>query len=197
VLFAGRWHHTGQTRLGFLLFNLLLAAIPLGLAVLASHAHQAGHARLAALLLAAGLLFLPNAPYVVSDLIHVRARPGVPLWYDAALFGSAALAGVVLGVAALREARGTLRAMVGDRATFVLLAFATLASGFGIYLGRFVRLNSWDALFHPRAVLSDVVPPLLDPVAFSKAWVVTLVFGSLFAVAYLAHPRDEREGLSH
>jgi uncharacterized membrane protein len=50
-------------------------------------------------------------------------------------------------------------------------------------------LNSWDAVLHPRTVLSDVLPTLVDPLAHSKAWVVTLVFGALFTVAYLAAPR--------
>ncbi len=191
ALYIARWQHTGSTRLGFLVFNLVLAAIPLGFAMMASYAHRKERSGIAIGLLAGCLLFLPNAPYVVTDLIHLRARPGAPLWFDIALFGSAAIAGVVLGVAALRQARVTLLALFGPRVTFVMLGLATFASGFGIYLGRFVRLNSWDAVLHPGAVLSDVLPTFVDPLAHSKAWMVTLVFGALFTVAYLAAPRSD------
>lgn len=191
AIFAVRWQHTGQTRLGFLLFNVLLGGVPLACAALASIAHAHRRNGLAALALVVALLFLPNAPYVVTDLVHVRARPLVPLWFDVALFGSAALAGVALGVAALDEAASTLAPWIGPRATTALLGLATLASGFGIYLGRFVRLNSWDVVLRPRTVLHDVLAPVFHPLAFTRAWVVTLVFGGLFAVAYFAGRRAE------
>lgn len=189
ALVGARWWRTGTPAFGFLLFNLTLAAVPLGFAVLASLARARGRPTLAVLLLGLWLLFLPNAPYVLTDLVHLRERPGAPLWFDVALFGTAAVAGVLLGVAALREARKTLVALVGARATFVALGLATLASGYGIYLGRFARLNSWDAVLHPASVIRGALPPLVDPFGHSRAWVVTLVFGALFAAAYLAQPR--------
>jgi uncharacterized membrane protein len=189
ALFAARWWRTGTPTFGFLLFNLTLAAVPLAFALLARHAHEGGRTRLATLLLGGWLLFLPNAPYLVTDLIHLAERPPAPLWFDAALLGTAALAGVLLGVAALREARTTIVGLVGPRWTFVTLGAATLASGYGIFLGRFTRLNSWDAVLHPMSVLTRALPPLLDPLDHVRAWVVTLVFGGLFAVAYLAQPK--------
>lgn len=193
ALIAARAWWSGTQAFGFLLFNLTLAAIPLGFAVLAGRAHRDHRTVTALLLLGGWLLFLPNAPYVMTDLIHLRARPEAPLWFDAAMLGTAGLAGVMLGVAALREARRTIVALVGDKITFVALALATLASGYGIYLGRFARLNSWDAVLHPRTVIRGALPPLLDPMAHPRAWVVTLVFGALFAVAYLAQHRDDAE----
>jgi uncharacterized membrane protein len=193
ALVAARFWRSGTPAFGFLLFNLTLAALPLGFAVLASRAHRSGRSTLAVLLLGLWLLFLPNAPYVMTDLIHLHARANVPLWFDAAMLGTAGLAGVMLGVAALREARRTIALLVGPKLTFIALGLATLASGYGIYLGRFARLNSWDAVLHPSTVVRGALPPLLDPFAHPRAWVVTLVFGALFAVAYLAQHRDDTE----
>jgi uncharacterized membrane protein len=186
AVFAVRWQYTGKRSLGFLLFNVLLGGVPLACAGLATVAHAHRRKGLAALALLVGLVFLPNAPYVVTDLMHLRARPFVPLWFDAAFFASAALAGVVLGVAALDEAGATLASWFGPRATTCVLLLATLVSGFGIYLGRFVRLNSWDVLFRPRVVLHDALAPVLHPLAFARAWAVTLLMGGLFTVAHHA-----------
>lgn len=71
----------------FLVWNLFLAAIPFGAALLFERA-RGFFTRTITLLV--WLLFLPNAPYIVTDFIHLRARPPVPLWFDILLLLSAA-----------------------------------------------------------------------------------------------------------
>lgn len=65
-------------------WNLFLAWIPLIFALAAWLLIQRRTWMPVILLLLAGwLLFLPNAAYIITDLIHLRARNGAPLWYDA------------------------------------------------------------------------------------------------------------------
>src|SRR5687767_1528841 len=44
------------------------------------------------------LLFLPNAPYLITDIIHLQRYPSVPLWYDLILLVAAAWTGSFLGL---------------------------------------------------------------------------------------------------
>ena len=130
---------------------------------------------------AAWLLFLPNAPYVVTDLMHLRRVPPTPLWYDAILLGIAATTGLLAGAFALARMQSAVAARVSDRASWLVPLVAIPASGLGIYLGRFERLNSWDALLHPLAVLRSVLGSL-GP----RALVVSAAMAGLFAMVYLA-----------
>ena len=111
----------------------------------------------------------------------------MPLWYDVALLGTASLAGFALGAVSLARVHAIVRDAIGPRAALATVLAASLASGYGIYLGRFVRLNSWDVALHPLAVLARAAPPFVDPVGQWRAWAVTLVFGALTAASYVVH----------
>ena len=186
-LYAARVLRTGDENYGFLLWNVLLAAVPAALAILASQLYAAGARRATLAALTLWLLFLPNAPYVLTDFVHLRPDAPVPLWYDVALLGTASLAGLALGAASLARVHTIAADAVGPRAALATVLLASLASGYGIYLGRFARLNSWDIALHPLAVLGRAIPPLLHPVGYWRAWAVTLVFGAVTAVSYLAY----------
>ena len=184
-LYIARVVHSGEALYGFLLFNVALAAIPALLAWVATTLHERGERRASVVVLAAWLLFLPNAPYVITDLIHLRERAGAPLWYDAAILGTAALSGLALGAVSLARVHDLVQRARGPLTAHACVALASLLSGYGIYLGRFSRLNSWDVAFHPVRVLRHAVPPLLDPMGHPRAWAVTLVFGAVLGVTHL------------
>lgn len=182
ALYVARVLYTGRLTYGFLLWNLALAWMPWLLARLASLAAARGGTRWAWAPSLAWLAFLPNAPYIVTDFVHLRLRPGVPLWYDVALLGTAAITGLVAGALSLRTMHAWISERYGSVAGLVLLLASVPATGFGIYLGRFERHNSWDLVVRPQVVLSDLADLAHDP----RAIVVTIVFAALTAVAYLA-----------
>ncbi|MBX3269467.1 MAG: DUF1361 domain-containing protein [Sandaracinaceae bacterium] len=193
ALYGARVVRTDSTIFGFLLFNLTLALVPWGLAHAARLAEQRGRVWAAWTLGVGWLLFLPNAPYLLTDLVHLRPRPGVPLWYDAILLATAGVTGLLAGGLSLRDMHRWVEARHGARAALALVVAAAPAAGVGIYLGRFARWNSWDLVLHPVAVLGDVAALLRDPAGNLRALVVIASFAGLLAVSYLAvGPRASR-----
>lgn len=179
-LYAARVGYSGRLVYAFLVWNLFLAWVPWLLASFAATALARGRRGVAALALGAWLLFLPNAPYVLTDFLHLRARAPVPLWYDVLLLGTAALTGLFAGAYSLVRVETALEARVDPRLVRLGIAAVILLSGFGIYLGRFERWNSWDLLLSPLELLASV---LAAP--SPRAMVVTAACAGLLGVAYL------------
>ena len=190
LLLLARIAATHERDYTFLAWNLFLAWVPYGLsmAIRGLHARRA-HAAVLVTLFAAWIGFLPNAPYLVTDFMHLRYRDGAPLWFDAVMLASFAWAGVGLGVSSLRLCARVVRVRGGERMASGFVALAALLTGFGIYLGRFVRLNTWDVATRPVTVLRQVLSPLAHPLAHPRAWTVTLTFALFFLVAYAAGRR--------
>ncbi|RYY20100.1 MAG: DUF1361 domain-containing protein [Cytophagaceae bacterium] len=168
----------------FLLWNLFLAAIPFALS---AALHLAARRPKARLLLPVGvvwLLFFPNAPYLVTDLFHLEPRAGVPYWYDLALILSCAWNGLMLAYASLLDMHTLVRQRLGF---WVGWGFATLALGlsaFGVYLGRYLRFNSWDILSNPFTLFYDIVQRFLHPFHNWQTWGVTVVFWAFLLLGY-------------
>ena len=187
ALYALRVERSGSLMFGFLLWNLFLALIP-WLASLYGLRRQSRRFPTAAKVsaFAIWLLFLPNAPYILTDLLHLRPRSGAPLWFDLALLLSCAGTGLLLGYASLLNVERVVEERFGRVAAHVTTVTALMLSAFGIYLGRFLRWNSWDVVTDPRALLSDVAARLLNPFAHPRTLAVTAIYGIALVLGYLA-----------
>ncbi len=180
ALFVARVYYCGHFTYGFLVWNLFLAWVPWLLALGVDHTLRRRWDGAALPLGIAWVLFLPNAPYVLTDFVHLRARSPVPLWFDVLLLGTAALTGLLAGAFSLRRVEDALQGRVEPRLLRVGLWATIVAAGFGIYLGRFERLNSWDLLLTPSDVLLCAAH-VLEP----RALVVTLACASLLGITYV------------
>jgi uncharacterized membrane protein len=170
----------------FLVWNLILAWVPLILALVVYDAYRHG-ARLLGLApaLALWLLFLPNAPYIVTDFVHLSARSAAPLWFDGVELSAFAWTGMLLGFVSLYLVHAVLRDRLGALlGWFVVLCVLALAS-VGVYLGRVQRWNSWEVLTQPGTKLAELQAHLGDPTAYARVLGATLVATGLLAVAYL------------
>lgn len=137
------WHQPGY---GFLPWNLFLAWIPLLLAVSAAWVWRHGARIWVAPLLVLWLLFFPNAPYVVTDFVHLRDIGGAPRWFDVLMLGSFAATSLALGFVSLYLVQDVIRARFGVAWGWVGALAVIALSGVGIYLGRVDKLNSWSVL---------------------------------------------------
>ena len=183
---AVRIDKTGSAYYRFLLTNLFLACVPLffstALRVLNRlRFHWAMMAPLAVL----WLLFLPNAPYILTDILHLTRSADAPLWYDLALLLSCSGTGLLLGYLSLVDVQEIVARRFSPIVGWVFALVSLVLSGFAIYLGRFLRWNSWDVLFTPTLVL-QIAGALMNPLAHLKPLSVTLVFGIILVLGYIS-----------
>lgn len=183
TLLMARIIYTGTPVYAFLLWNLLLALLPLLFAGLAVRARSRVLTAAFSLL---WLLFLPNAPYLMTDLIHLRYgnSEGALALLDAVLLFSGALCGLALGLQSLRWMQARVAQRWGHAISQGFALAALSLSGFGIYLGRSLRWNSWDVLTQPRALLYDLTAHVVNPLAHWQAWVLSALFASVLVYAY-------------
>jgi uncharacterized membrane protein len=178
-----RTHETGDPYYRFLVWNLILAWVPLLFAVAAYRRARRGGDVFVVLLLVPWLLFFPNAPYLLTDFIHLGEGPA-PLWYDALMLSAFAWTGLLLGFGSLYLVQMIVRRTFGATVAWLAVLGALGLASVGVYVGRFLRFNSWDALLHPvrvAEVLGDQVSSV--PARMAEALLALVAF--LF-VGYLA-----------
>jgi uncharacterized membrane protein len=173
----------------WLTYNLFLAWLPLAFAFLAIRTEG----RMALIPAVLWLAFLPNAPYLVTDLIHVGEAGGsVP--FDAAVIGAAAMLGVVIGGLSLALMQARVAAALGTRAGW-LFAYGILGlAGLGVYIGRVLRWNSWDAFVRPLDIASDFVASgaklLSEPELFGGGVMLGVVLLVAYGLCFRIGERD-------
>ncbi|MBC8160352.1 MAG: DUF1361 domain-containing protein [Roseiflexaceae bacterium] len=182
-LFVTRVILADGTSFRFLNWNLVLAWLPYAFAILAVRTHERAPGRWVRLLPIGGLwlLFFPNAPYLITDLVHLTAAVGAPWWYNLGMLMAYASAGSFLAVASLWAMHEIVRAYAGRLLGWLFVLAAIGLGGVGIYLGRFVRLNSWDIFTSPRVVAAHTLAALGDP----QALLASGLFAALLLVLYL------------
>jgi uncharacterized membrane protein len=178
---------TGNLRYSFLVWNLFLAWLPLILALLACEKYQntSGRNWHFASLAGAWLLFFPNAPYIFTDLIHLTTQYYGHFWVDLTLILLCAITGLVLGFVSLYLMQSVVERMLGRPASWLFIAAVTAMSGFGIYVGRFMRFNSWDVVFRPRQVYHGIGNWVANPLANTNSLAFPILFGAFVFVSYL------------
>ena len=182
-LIAVRMMVTHSWTYAFYYWNLILALIPL-LASTRLRASESIFSLRNLGSLGVWFLFLPNAPYIITDMIHFEARPPVPVYLDEVIVYASAWNGVLLAYASVLNVERWLLLRYASRPVNVLLLSVFLLCGLGIYLGRFSRWNSWDVFFHPVALFRDVSKRVIFPFRYKQTWVVSFLFGGVLAAGY-------------
>jgi uncharacterized membrane protein len=178
-----RGYISGRAGYVFLVKNLFLAWIPYWLSVATTRA--TGRRTVVALWLA-WLAMFPNAPYIITDLVHWRWRPSpMPWWFDLGTILTFALAGWFCGIASLRIMHEQVRRSAGATLGWLFVIIVSALTGFGIYLGRFERWNSWDVLTRPHFIASQLFRGLGSPLSHGTTLGVTFMFGTMVLVTYV------------
>ncbi len=167
-----------------LIWNLTLAWFPLGVVLVLLDLRRA---RLAGQWVMAGALavwlaFLPNAPYIITDLFHIKNIQESLLWFDTLTIFIFAMTGLLIGLYSTLLVHRIIDPMAGRPGAWLLMLACQLLSGFGIYLGRFGRWNSWELMTHPFRLFRAVGLAVRDPLALK----LTLTYGFGLACLYVA-----------
>jgi uncharacterized membrane protein len=186
AMIAFRILYTQTSEHSAIAWNLLLAWIPFALALIVYERARAGISNLSLVAVTMlWLLFLPNAPYIVTDLKHVGRGGGVPVLYDVLLLSAAAWTGLLLGLTSLFLMHAVARRLVGAVNAWALVVGVLALSSFGIYLGRVQRWNSWDVFVRPGSLLGEIASGLLHPLSHPRPIAVTVLFTSFLLASYL------------
>lgn len=180
-----RAYETDVVDYRFLVWNLVLAWIPFLVALVL---YDAQKRKLPGVVLGAlgliWLLFLPNAPYIVTDLLHVGRIAGAPIWYDALLVSSFAATGLLLGFGSLLLVQTVVTRAAGTVWGWLMLAPALGLCAIGIVLGRVFRFNSWDALVRPDALIRTIAEQGTDRSSLVSGAATVGVLTASLAVGY-------------
>ncbi len=179
VIVQFRYAQTDVLIFRFFWWNLLLAVIP----YLTSEMLKGSLVR-TALLAMTTVLFLPNAPYMVTDLFHLRTRAEFPLWYDALLIFWFAMVGMALYYLTVFNLERYFMRFVSPVFAHFLIAVICFLNGFGIYLGRYLRFNSWDLLSNSDDLTEQILDKLINPSANTRAIGVTLLYGGTLLAGF-------------
>lgn len=187
ALVAARIVWTRDLTYASLVWNLFLAWLPLAFALLAGDEFHPANTRNWRFLGFAGawLLFFPNAPYIFTDVVHLTTYFYRHFWVDLVLILLCAFTGLVLGFVSLFLMQGVVRRLFGHLTSWLFIAGVAVLSGFGIYLGRFQRFNSWDVIWKPMALSRGIGHWAANPLAHSNSYAFPVLFALFLFLAYL------------
>jgi len=187
ALVGARIIWTGNPRYALLVWNLFLAWLPLIFAMLASERYHDESRRSWGFLglAATWLLFFPNAPYIFTDLIHLNGYFYPHFWVDLVLILLFALTGLVLGFVSLFLMQAVVQRMFGRLASWVFIAAVAGVTGFGIYVGRFLRFNSWDVFVQPLKVSQGISHWAFHPGSYPASPAFAILFATFLFLTYV------------
>ena len=176
--------HTGSNLRVSLIWNLFLAYVPFAITRwMEKHPEQIRNRYNWYGCFICWLLFIPNAPYILTDLFHLFDG-GVPLWFDLFVIFSFAWNGMMLGYISIRSMEGMWSQRHSRWPAWLFTFPVMFLCGMGVYIGRFLRYNSWDIVKDPLTLLGDMRDIVLHPVENRSAWAFTICMGVFLSLMY-------------
>ena len=184
-MLAARMFYSGKMHYLFLVWNIFLAWVPFVISSLFDRMINQNKWK-QALVFCCWLAFFPNALYIVTDLIHLELESTVPKWFDAVLLFSSSVVGLMLAFISLYRVENYLKKTVHEKIQSPLIILFLFLGSFGVYLGRFLRWNSWDILSSPFQLLVSIGYRIITPFDYLNTWGITMIFTILFYLLYIS-----------
>ena len=177
-----RYAYTERAEFLYLIWNLFLSWIPLVVSTIMAYIYSTGIKGKLIFILPLGviwLLFYPNAPYMITDFIHFRDNYTLLIWYDLVIYTTFIFTSYLLGFVSIFHIKRIVAKMTNSFISWIFMIFVLFLSSYAIYIGRFIRLNSWDAIFNPAYIVNVFLNNINK---FSI--VFSLIYGSLLTLTY-------------
>jgi uncharacterized membrane protein len=180
-----RFLYTNEKRFLFLNRNLFLAFIPWALTSFVIIRPNIKKNKITVfLLLVSWLLFFPNSPYILTDLFHLSVKTSAPTWFDLVLVLTFAWTGLLFGFFSLLDIEKILSKSVNRTLVKIVSIVIIFLSSFGVYIGRYLRWNSWDVITKPVGLVYDVGERMINPNEHPSLWGVTIFMGIFLNIIY-------------
>jgi uncharacterized membrane protein len=180
-----RRFYSGNWSFFFLNWNLFLAFVPWALTSISFIKPKIQSSVIGiAFLLVFWLLFFPNAPYIITDLFHLRVIRSMPVWYDTLMILSYAWTGMLFGFLSLWDIEHILKRKLPKPLVTCISSFLLFVGSFGIYIGRYLRWNTWDLFTRTSEVLTDISDRFANPFEHRTTWGVTIFMGIFLNIVY-------------
>ena len=185
--------YTGQLLFLSLIWNLFLGFIPYAITrFLAHHADWIKNNWKFAFITITWLLFIPNSFYIITDLFHLEERSVIPLWFDLALIFSFAWNGLLIGILSVRQMEKIWERKWQWSEVFFIYPIMLL-NAFGIYIGRYLKYNSWDVISNPLGLSEDIVYLIIHPIRNRFDWSMIFCFSVFMSLIYLTIKKLSKE----
>ena len=194
LLLLARMVYTGRITFAFLVWNLFLATVPYLISLQLVKRPAISWWKFIPVSFA-WLLFIPNSFYMLTDLFHLHDSNAAPLWYDLLLIVSFAWNALVMGILSVRHMEKMMAVRLPGMPGWMFLYLVMALNALGIYIGRFLRFNSWDVVSDPFALIADTVHIVLHPVQYRQAWGMIVCFSFFLTILYSMIKKMSRAGL--
>lgn len=187
AILALRIAHTHSFTYSFLGWNLFLAWLPL-ISAYGAYKLRQSLPRIFQILSTVSMgvwfIFLPNAPYLITDLAHLAPRSDMFFWFDVTMFVAFAVTGLLYGLVSLYWMQQLVFKKVGTLVSWGFAVAVLAFSSFGVYLGRFQRWNSWDVISNPMGLLTDIWQNVRHPLTHFQTYAFSGLFTLFLITAY-------------
>ncbi len=189
VLSVARIAYTGELTFASLVWNLFLAYVPFFMTHFLSTNHQLIKTKKAfSFFFLLWMICIPNSFYIITDLFHLGDSKNdylAPQWYDLALILSFAWNGLLLGVLSVRQMEKIAERFFPAKHELLFLCPVMIMNALGIYVGRYLRFNSWDVITNPFELARDMANIIMNPFAYKEAWGMVCCFSVLLTLMYM------------
>ncbi len=166
----------------FFAWNTFLAVMPLLFSNML--VKQSGINFKSICILLSWLIFYPNAPYIITDLFHYVERPPIPYWFDLLICISAVWNGLILGLISLIQVEHFLMLHLRPLVVKIIVLSSFVLCSYGIYIGRFLRFNSWDIITDIDGLFDASIQRIMHPFQHTTTWGFTILFAVMMALFY-------------
>jgi uncharacterized membrane protein len=185
-LLLARIIYTGETTFSFLVWNLFLAFVPYFLSyTLTQYPSLIENKWKFAGIFAVWILFVPNSFYILTDLFHLTQREEAPIWFDLVLIVTFAWNALLMGILSVRHMEKIIQAMWLYRYDWLFIFPVMWLNALGVYIGRYMRFNSWDIISNPFQLAWDIIQLHIYPMDHKGAWGMTICLSIFLTIVYM------------
>lgn len=177
---------TGEWTYAFMIWNLFLATIPYLISKWMSIKPAVFSNRIKLMaVFAVWIVFIPNTFYIITDLFHLIPRNDSALWFDLTLLMSFSWCGLMMGVLSVRHMEKAIMYHLPRRTELTFVYPLMFLNAFGVYIGRYLRYNTWDIVCNPFSLMADIANMIFHPLRYGWAWAMIFLFSIMMTLMYL------------